>query len=63
MTAKYKTKLLIAKEYCQANNGLPYCKNCGIDFDELLKDIQGTIARTKENSYAKGVRDNALDQF
>ena len=28
-------------DYCQAQNGLPYCKNCGLDLDLLnnLKEI------------------------
>ena len=27
-------------EYCREQNGLPYCKNCGLDLEELKKELE-----------------------
>ena len=34
-----KYLLLVHKEYSE-RNGLPYCKNCSVSFDELVKEIE-----------------------
>ena len=28
-----------AQTYCKDHNGIPHCKNCGLDFDKLLKAL------------------------
>lgn len=35
-----KKKLKQAKKICEDHSGLPTCRNCFLDFDELLKIIE-----------------------
>ncbi len=47
---KIKKYLLEAHKEYKSRNGLPYCKNCGIDHEQLVQDIENILkAQEKRN--------------
>lgn len=42
-----KYLLAVQKEY-EERNGLPYCKNCGVDFGQLIKDFEAILKEKTE---------------
>jgi len=37
---EWKTQLQPCIDYCKEYNGLPYCKNCGLDLDNLISSMK-----------------------
>ena len=41
-------ELLECLEYCKEQNGLPYCKNCGLDMG-MIKNLKAEILKSLED--------------
>ena len=37
---KFQTIIKLRLKYCQEQNGLPYCKNCGLKETDAIKQIE-----------------------
>ena len=57
-----KKVLLATQAQFEDRNGLDYCKNCGTDFRELIKDIDLLFQQQKEESYNKGLADGKAEE-
>ena len=59
-----KYLLAVHKEY-QERNGLPYCKNCGVDFEELSNRFESFISLQKKDliSWCKKEKKKEIKRF
>ena len=47
--------LRLAEKYCEVQNGNAECKNCGLDFELIIKLVKSDIKQAIDEAYNEGM--------